>query len=269
MAQVPTLNTDLTGLFNIQKDYLAGLAQQSEDPELSGKITTLQQQLDKLYTDFKNADVSSSAVLAKQKEMSDIINAEKERLLQKKQSIDNALVGKKRAVALNEAYRMRQAQYTRIKVVIVIVLAICIFLVLLGQRFPIVPLTYIILLNTIVVLVGGIYCLFLYSTINSRSMMNYDELNLQGPSVLSPADVKTTQAAAAKVGDLLGTVNVSGCVGSECCSTGTKWDNKLAKCVPNAETPTADTTIPKQSAFTTMSQTLVHSPSEYDSYGKV
>ena len=290
------LNTDLTGLFNIQKDYLAGIAQNSSDPDLNSKVTSLQSNLDTLYKNFDQSNQSSSAVLARQQEVSAIIDEEKQRLEQKKQSIDNALVGKKRAIDLNEAYRMRQSQYLKIKVVFVVVLAICIMTTLLSRRFPIVPSIFITLINLIVLLIGGIYCLFIYSSITSRSKMNYNELDLAGPALPSEAEVAARQAAAGKAGDLLGTINLLGCVGSACCSAGTKWDKEKSKCVPDpttsatpaatppaaappAATPTTapptatppTATPPTVGGFTTMGQSgpFAHSPSEYDSYGKV
>ena len=277
------LNTDLTGLFNIQKDYLAGIAQNSSDPDLNSKVTSLQSNLDTLYKDFDQSNKSSSAVLARQQEVSAIIDEEQQRLEQKKQSIDNALVGKKRAIDLNEAYRMRQSQMLKIKVVFVVVLAICIMTTLLSRRFPIVPSIIITLFNLIVILMGGIYCLFIYSSITSRSQVNYNELNLSGPQVESDSDVIASQTAAGKAGNLLGTINTAGCKGAECCFEGTQWDNTKLKCVPvpatsasaastAAPAPTAPTpTAPIVGGFTTMGQSgpFAHSPSEYDSYGKV
>ena len=278
-----SLNTDLTGLFNIQKDYLAGIAQNSSDPDLNAKVTSLQSNLDTLYKDFDQSNKSSSAVLARQQEMSAIVNEEKDRLEQKKQSIDNALIGKKRAMDLNEAYRMRQSQMLKIKVVVVIVLAICIMTTLLSRRFPIVPSIFITLINMIVILMGGIYCLFIYSSLASRSQMNYNELHLDGPQVESDSEVAASQTAAGKAGDLLGTINPAGCTGSACCFEGTIWDTKKSKCVvapattassastaAPAPATTADTP-PTVGGFTTMSQSgpFANSPSEYYSYGKV
>jgi hypothetical protein len=225
-----SLNTDLTGLFTVQKNYLSGI--DSSNNDFSGNIVPLQNNLDKLYTSFQTANVSSSDVLAKQQEVAEMLNNEQDRLLQKQQNIDNALIGKHRAIALNDAYRLRQEQYTRIKIVIVIVLAICIFISLLARRFQIIPSMVVILLNIIIVLVGGIYCLFIYSSMTSRSKMNFNELDITGPPVLTTADIKANQAAAAKTGDLLGSINISGCIGSDCCSDKTKWDASIFKCVP-------------------------------------
>ena len=175
---------------------------------------------------------------------------------------------------------MRQSQYLKIKVVFVVVLAICIMTTLLSRRFPIVPSIFITLINMIVILMGGIYCLFVYSSISSRSPMNYNELDLAGPDAPTASDIAANQVAAGKAGNLLGTVNLLGCVGSACCSAGTKWDNEKSMCVPapaaSPATPAAPTTpaapaTPAVGGFTTMEQSgpIAHSPSEYESYGKV
>ena len=134
---------------------------------------------------------------------------------------------------------------------------------------------------------GGIYCLFVYSSISSRSPMNYNELDLAGPAAPTASDIAANQVAAGKAGNLLGTVNLLGCVGSACCSAGTKWDNEKSMCVPAPATPPAAPAnpatppaapanpatppAPTVGGFTTMEQSgpIAHSPSEYDSYGRV
>jgi len=278
----PNNVTDVSGLIDIQKDYLAGITVKSDDPELSDKITTLQGELDKLYTNFKNANISSKDVLDKQQEVYDIIDTEKERLLLKKQGIDNALVGKKRAINLNESYRLRQTQYTRMKVTVVITLVVCIVLAFLGKRFPVIPSIIITLLILISLLVGVLYCLFIYSVISSRSKLNYNELNLPGLNVPSDDDLAANRNAAGKAGDLLGSINIPGCIGSSCCNDDTVWSQTKSKCVAltPSEVPSdlQEGTLPetpdKKEAFApfkAMKNTslLVNSPNEYESYGRV
>lgn len=275
MASTATaLNTDLTGLLDIQKNYLARLAATSSGNDLSSRITTLQNELEDLYNSFNRANISSSAVLTRQGTVSDIIDAEKTRLEGKKQSIDNALVGKKRAINLNETYRMRQSQYLKIKVVFVIVLAICIGITLLNRRFPILPNIVLSLILMIIILIGGIYCLYIYASIASRSPMNYDELDLTGPTVLSDSEVAANQAAAGKAGDLLGTIDINGCVGQKCCSDTTKWDTTRLLCVDagcgeDKIWDSANSVCVDATGFTLMEGPTAYVPSEYDSYGKV
>lgn len=274
MSPPSTLNTDLTGLLDIQKNYLIHLGENSSEPGLSDKVDKLQTNLDDLYASFNNANISSSAVLTRQGTVSDIIDEEKARLEGKKQSIDNALVGKKRAINLNETYRMRQSQYLKIKVVFVIVLAICIGITLLNRRFQILPNIILSLIIMIIMLIGGIYCLSIYASIASRSPMNYDELDLTGPTVLSDSEIAASQAAAGKAGDLLGTIDTKACVGHNCCSDTTKWDSSKLLCVDagcgegkiwdSANEECVDAT-----GFTLMGGPTAYVPSEYDSYGKI
>jgi hypothetical protein len=274
------LNTDLSGLFHIQRGYLLDVS--GTDPLYDDKVRNLSSNLSALYTDFSTANISSSAVLARQQEVASIIDIEKDRLEQKKQSVDNALVGKQRAIGLNEAYRMRQSQYMKMKIVVVIVLAIFIGTTLLSRRYPIIPPFVITLINIIVIFGGSIYCLLIYASITSRSMMNYDELDLKGPTVLSGSEVDANQIAAGKAGDLLGTINPAGCAGAECCDIDTIWDITTSKCIPNCATGNTWNTTTKQceiasadpagsDLFTTMEKRhpIAYSPNEYDKYSKV
>lgn len=265
---------DLTGLFDIQRRYLTGIS--SNDTQVTIDVSGIEQQLDQLAALYEGKDVSSAPILDKQAETSNVINIELNRLREKKQSIDNALIGKQRAVALNDSYRSKLSMMTNIKVTVVITLAICILLVLLGRRYPEFPSIIITLLILIVLAVGVIYSLFLYSIMSSRSKLNYNELDLGGPKVLTPEEEKAAQLRASKAGDLLGTIKPEGCVGSECCSEGTSWDENLSKCRPYNEGENADTQTPATStsnttqAFTTMNSTgYVNSPTEYDKYGRV
>jgi hypothetical protein len=275
------LNTDLSGLFHIQKGYLLDVS--GTDTLYDDKVRDLSTKLNALYGDFSTANVSSSAVLERQQEVGSIIDIERNRLEQKKQSIDNALIGKQRAISLNESYRMRQSQYMKMKIVVVIVLAIFIGTTILSRRYPIVPPFVISLINVIVILGGGIYCLLLYGSISSRSMMNYDELELKGPTVLSGSEVDANRIAAGKTGDLLGSINLFGCVGPKCCTDGdTMWDEATSKCVPMCATgftwnkttkqcEAAPANPANQSGFTTMDKRdpIAYSPNEYDKYSEV
>ena len=88
---------------------------------------------------------------------------------------------------------------------------------------------------------------------------------MAGPAAPTASEISANEVAAGKAGNLLGSINLFGCVGSACCSAGTKWDNEKSKCVP------APAAAPTVGGFTTMEQSgpIANSPSEYDSYGKV
>ena len=82
--------TDLNGLVALQKEYLKILENKPNDPELTTKIANLQSELESAYASLESANISSDNVLTHQEDVSDIVDTEKDRLLLKKQSIDNA-----------------------------------------------------------------------------------------------------------------------------------------------------------------------------------
>ena len=84
------VNVDLNGLFEIQQNYLTGLSQQTDDPELKEMTGALQANLTVLNQNFKDANLSSNKALTHQDQVSKIVTTEKDRLLEKKQIIDNA-----------------------------------------------------------------------------------------------------------------------------------------------------------------------------------
>ena len=57
------------------------------------------------------------------------------------------------------------------------------------------------------------------------------------PAARTAAELQAAAKAASKEegGNLLGGMNLYGCVGSYCCSPGTKWENDISKCVHDDE----------------------------------
>ena len=229
--------TDLNGLVTLQKEYLKILENKPNDPELTTKIAQLQTELESAYTSLETANVSSNNVLTHQEDVADIVDTEKDRLLIKKQSIDNALVGKKRAIELNDSYQKKQAEYNKIKFAWVIALAISVILVISKKTFVFLP-SFIFDLFTILVLLGAsIYTISILVEVSRREKINFNKLDLPDPAARTAAELQAAAKAASKEegGDLLGGMNLYGCVGSYCCSPGTKWDNDITKCVHDDE----------------------------------
>ena len=230
-------NTDLNGLVALQKEYLKVLENKPNDPELTTKIAQLQTELESAYTSLETANVSSNNVLTHQEDVADIVDTEKDRLLINKQSIDNALVGKKRAIELNDSYQKKQAEYNKIKFAWVIALAISVILVISKKTFVFLP-SFIFDLFTILVLFGAsIYTISILIEVSRREKINFNKLDLPDPRARTAAELQAAAKAAGKKegGDLLGGMNLYGCVGSYCCSPGTKWDNDITKCVHDDE----------------------------------
>lgn len=255
------MNTDLKGIVALQKNYLDILSDKTSDPALVDKVNKLQDELSNAHKEFKEADVSSSQLLTDQEKVKSIIDTEKDRLLLKKQSIDNALSGKKREIELNDSYQKKQAEYNKIKIAWILALAIYVLITVLKNHFPVIPsfVNDLILIGTFVAV--SIYSINIFIEISRREKINFNKLNLAPPTIL-PTMVKKDSG---RESDLLKGMNLYGCVSSYCCSEGTKWDSDMSKCVHDAtydpnkikdETtpePTTETTVtvePEQ--FTTL-----------------
>ena len=232
-----SINTDLKGIVALQKNYLDILDNKQGDPEFTTKIIDLQSQLEDAHKSFKDANVSSENILTHQKEVADIVETEKARLMQKKQSIDNALVGKKREIQLNDSYQQKQAEYNKIKFAWVIALVIILVSLILKTKIFFIP-SFIFDLLTIIVLFGAsIYTIKVLIDVSRREKINFNKLALPDPAARTQAELQDAAKAAAKEegGDLLGGMNLYGCVGTYCCSPGTKWDTGISKCVHDSE----------------------------------
>ena len=229
-----SINTDLKGIVALQKNYLDVLSEKTSDPDLTIKVNALQDQLSRAHTMFNEADISSSQLLTDQSKVKDIVDTEKQRLLSKKQSIDNALIGKKREIELNDSYQKKQKEYNKIKMAWIFTLAIYVLLTVLSNYVPFIP-SFVTSLILIVVLVAAtIYSINIYIEISRRDKLYFDKLDLSAPATTLPIASKKDSSNGT---DLLKGMNLYGCVGSYCCSKGTKWDSTMSKCVHDA-TPT-------------------------------
>ena len=253
----------------------------------------LQEELELAYNNLEEQKLSSNNVLTHQKDVADIVDTEKDRLLLKKQSIDNALVGKKRAIELNDSYQKKQAEYNKIKYAWVIALAISVILVISKKNFVFLP-SFMFDLFTILVLFGAsIYTISILIEVSRREKTNFNKLDLPDPAARTAAELQAAAKAASKEegGDLLGGMNLYGCVGSYCCSPGTKWENDISKCVHDEEycspgtkwdSNTSKCIVDEPDTFTTITNTQhinkrrininnvkENYANEYDNYSKV
>ena len=223
-------NVDLNGLFEIQQNYLTGLSQQTDDPDLTKKVSALQKNLTDLNQNFKAANVSSNRALTHQDEVSKIITTEKDRLLEKKQIIDNALVGKQRAISLNDSFQQKQSAYNNIKIVWIFALALIVLFTILQTKIDYIP-PIVFSLGTTTILVGVVlYSLYAYIEIRRRENINYNSLDLSEPAARSKQELHDADKNSTDK-DLLAGINLFGCIGPKCCSSGTIWDNDSLKCV--------------------------------------
>jgi hypothetical protein len=237
---------DLSGMFYLQKDYLDNIVTNNNGD--AAMISTLKGQMNDLYNNFKTSNVSTNQVLDHQTQMNEIVDTENARLLLKKQNIDNALVGKKRSIELNENYRLRYAAYTNMIIIIVIALVIYILLNVASRFLPFVPSITFDILNAIVI-AGAIILLFLnYVDYTNRDTLYYNQLKIAPPKngQLDP----NAQGAGAYLSGTGSTIltGTAGCVGEACCdaSNGVIWNKDSMQC----ELPTYVYPTPNPSATT-------------------
>jgi len=254
--------TDLSGLFQIQKNYLTGI--NTNDPDLANKVKTIQQNLDNLNKSFASANISSSNILERQADISNIIQTELGRLNMKKQNIDAALDGKKRIVLLNESYRQRYIQYTKMIIIIVLTIFAFLLIVFAGRYFTIIPTVLINILCIIIIAIGLINCYIIYGVITSRDQLNFNELNLPSPVLLTPEQLAQQRKKQGQQGNLLDSIDLNYCIGNNCCSEGTVWDSSNGVCVIGTDisgsTPSS-TTTPNSTTSNS-----INSPSYLSSY---
>jgi hypothetical protein len=245
---------DLNGLLNIQKDYLGNLS--ASDPDSAAVITQIQSNLSNMYQDYAKANISTDSALTRQKEVLDIVNAEKKRLEDKKIGVDNAAFGQKRAVELNNSNRLKQNSYTNLLIILIITLALFVGIMIASNYLTFIPQVVFDLLSIIVISVGIYISLYSFLDIQGRNNMNFNQLDLTGMNNSVAGNSKVTGAGGPKnliTGDF-------GCVGSDCCGPATKWDQGNNMC---------------RQGFTTMSfsyntgditKVAANSPYEFDDY---
>lgn len=262
---------DFSGVFNIQKQYLADLSAIShENSNAINYYKSVSTGLNDLYDIFRSAQPASGVALDHQNKMIDIINTEKERLDRKKTGIDNAYATQQRLIQFNESYREKNMQYINILIIIIITIVIYLALLIIEKNLTFIPSVVMDILKTLLFMITIIIIYVMISKINKRDPMDYQKLLF-----VAPPDMSNNIAANSTNTDGSGNnmTDTSGCVQSACCSSETTWNNDIQKCVP------------KQSGFTLMDQIygnnnckkccgdnvkyLPYSPYEFDSYVKI
>jgi len=214
--------TDSSMLFNAYKYIFASNWSGSDGiPQL----TTLQ-------SEIKAKDRAVSAVLTKQKQVNNILQSEIDRLTVKKVQIDNAQQGQMRVLMMNESYRKRQAEYTKLIIAVVFVFALVIVMRYMRVFFNVLPDIVYTLLHILLFASVIIYSMITYVNVNSREKINFDRLDLPAPKIESTTDFDERNTAAKLAGDLLGVSNSNLCKGAACCSDTQEFTDN--KCIPKS-----------------------------------
>jgi hypothetical protein len=228
---------DLSGTFHAQKKYLQDLqyiqGNTIVDSTLRNNLTTVSSNLDSLNSNFQSASGNSTAVLTNQQNTKNIVDTELNRLNKKKQTVDSAMEGQKRMVELNDSYRQKYNYYINIMIIFVILLILYICIKMIKDKFPDIPsfvfdILYVLLF--IIFLISMYYTVYLDNIIN-RDKLNFNELNYVSPNQLL-ANQQQDRQKMANSRNLLDAINLSGCVGNNCCDPNTSiWDEGNSLCV--------------------------------------
>ena len=228
---------DLSGVFQVQKNYLTDLSNSYPDvnnaPLVVKYVLDLQNKTKDIDASYEAANTSASAVLTQQNEMIDIVNKEKKRLVESKKLIDQAETSEERKILLTNSNRLLYEEYTKIILCVVAGLVIHIALRF-GIKMLTEPIsenmnTLYVLLHIVNIIVWLIVIMRIYANIQSRNQINFDEIDLP------PPDLTGTSAyispASANYNNLFKDLNI--CYSENCCGDGTTWDDKLGMCVKN------------------------------------
>jgi hypothetical protein len=241
---------DLSGVFHIQEKYLLDLSNSypnvNNAPKIALYVNDLQNKMKGLSKQFDDANTSGAAVLDHQKKMIGIVNDEQDRLLKKKQLIDAADAEQQRLILLNETYRKKYAQYTKIVIIIVIALIIYLLIQFASSFFSESISDWAVILYAIDIVVAIVFIIYVYADIYSRSNINYDEITMPPPNTTSTTG-GGFDASKSKFGNFGLT-----CYGKNCCAPGTVWDDKRLICTTQSDLDDSRANSKAKQGFTTI-----------------
>jgi hypothetical protein len=195
------------------------------NPDISSNPTlqSIQTKTSDLQTYLNNVQAQSNVELTHQAAMNNIVTSEHARLIQKKQSVDNAYSSQQRAIHMNDNLQKLYNAYSKILIAVVIG-ATCLFaLVFLQPYLPFVPstvfiITYIIIISTVL-----IYSYIVYTNIQKHERIDYDRLYMK-PMTANSSDFSGD--------DFSFNFNALYCQNEQCCVSGsTIYDTSLGRCV--------------------------------------
>lgn len=184
----------------------------------------------------QDADEKNKRLLLNQKEMKNLVENENARIQTNIRRVEDNLTTKKRMVNFNENIRLRTEQYNQIMYTFVFTVVLLIAINYLNSMLPFLPLFISQGLIAIVGAAGVIKIYMIYTNMQARSRMNYNELDLEKPVVETPEQIAQKIAAATRRGSLLDSIDIGGCMGAACCDSSNNivWNTTTRKCTYQA-----------------------------------
>jgi hypothetical protein len=214
-------------------------------------LSDTNQQLYKVYTNLAELSGVQVNALTKQTSMMDMVKSENQRLVDKKNTIDQAVENQKRIIYFNDNSRKVSSAWLRIIITITVALG-ALFLVRLISHHGYLP---DMLFNVLFVAIISITILVVftyYKGIRARDNYNFDELRLKAPHMADPNATSVPSSSIAPPAT---------CIGSQCCviatdeDPGTQWNPILGKCMsavptgsppPESEDPVSSSIQPSE-----------------------
>lgn len=214
------MSYDNSMLFNTLKFQLSGTGTGDDGYDFN---------LNDILNSIGQHDARLNATLTKQSQVNQLLNDEIERLEKKETQIEDAQAGQKRVLMLNESYRMRQAEYTKLIIASVFVFAIVILIKYTRAFFDVLPDAVYTLIHILMFSALIIYAMVIYINVSSREKTNFNRLDIPTPDVVKSAEDKRNEKRK-KAGYLMGVSDSDLCKGAACCNTGTEWNETTGRC---------------------------------------
>jgi ABC-type multidrug transport system fused ATPase/permease subunit len=164
----------------------------------------------------------------------DFYKDELNRLEKKQQNAESITQSQMRLTDMNDSYRKRYSKYVQVLMVLVFAYALYLAVILLQKMFPVIPQIVIDVITVVLIFLVAFYLFNTAWELYSRSLLNYDELDLlQNDS--SGVDVSKL-AEEGQIFDFQGTELT--CIGQDCCPEDTHtYDSDTNKCVLTSTLP--------------------------------
>jgi hypothetical protein len=162
----------------------------------------------------------------------DFYKDELNRLLEKQQNAESITQSQERLAELNDSYRKRYAKYVQILMVLILAYAIYLAMILLQKMFPVIPQMVVDIIAIVLIFLVAFYLFNAGWELYSRSILNYDELDL--PQYDSSGVDVSKLGKKGQVFDFQGNFGNT-CVGEACCPDAYTYNISTNKCVPDTQ----------------------------------
>ena len=195
-------------------------------------INELIKKYNKVVNSYSNIDSSYGIVLQNQNTLANIINAEQDRLEEKKELVDTSIFEQKRAQSLNESYRQKYNYYIYIIVAIIMLFVSFIVIGEVSKTITFIPSVVYDLLYIVSITIVGFFIYFTMLDIARRDHMDFSKINVNPPKELSADELEKQRDSNYGGVDMMPKF----CVGSDCCNPNddikpTIWDFETGRCV--------------------------------------